>query len=78
MWGADARRVWAVGEAGRILHQDGTGWRVSPSPTSATLYAVWGASASERWAVGARGTLRHYEGSRWTPVLPFTEVDLIP
>ncbi len=79
LWGASASDLWAVGESGTLLHGDGTGWTVVPlePPTSHALYAVWGASASDIWAVGARGTLRHYDGTRWSPVLPFTEVDLI-
>ncbi len=50
--------VYAVGEQGVALHNDGSGWRPVPvawggTPLSdRTLYGLWGASGDDVWAVG--------------------------
>ena len=51
------RSVWAVGDAGTILHYDGTRW--SPSLAAfpvgkkrPDLLGVWGSSPSDVWIVG--------------------------
>ena len=40
-----ASEVFAVGDAGTILHFDGELWRPMPSPATQPLRAIWGASA---------------------------------
>ena len=68
MWGSGRGDVWAVGEAGRILHYDGQRWSISESPTTVPLYRVWGAGARDAWAVGGSGTLLRQDGTGWRTV----------
>ena len=57
--------VWAVGEAGTIVHYDGTAWHNVASPSDAGLHKVIMINAEEGWAWGDSGTLLHYAGHRW-------------
>src|SRR5688572_7478809 len=52
VWGAAANDVWAVGDAGAIIHYDGSAWRAASSPVTANLNGVWGSAAHVVWAVG--------------------------
>jgi len=52
--------VWAVGEAGVILHFDGSGWSQSVSPTTHALRSAWGSSSGDVWTVGDSGTVLHF------------------
>ena len=47
IWGASDKDIWAVGEAGVVIHWDGTSWSrtTTPVPDSATLNDVWGRAA---------------------------------
>jgi photosystem II stability/assembly factor-like uncharacterized protein len=66
--------VWAVGNAGTILHRDGTGWTSIPSGTALDLYSLYMLSATEGWAVGAAdansAAILFWDGSTWTRVFP--------
>ena len=57
--------MWAVGERGNILHDDGKGWGRSESGTGQDLYAVWAAGKDDVFAVGDKGTIRHFDGQAW-------------
>lgn len=69
IWGTAANDIWAVGEAGTILHYDGVTWS-SPIATGEAgtqdLFSIYGTSATDIWAVGARGTLVHWNGTAWS------------
>jgi hypothetical protein len=67
VWGSRANDVWAVGEAGTILHYDGTHWTASDSSTTAGLHAVSGSASDNVWAVGDSVAV-HWDGKRWTKV----------
>ena len=58
---ADGRNVWAVGNAGTIVHTSNAGanWATLASNTAFNLNAVWFTSASEGWAAGNSGTIMH-------------------
>ncbi len=58
--------VWAVGEAGTIVHGIGGVFGPSTSGVTLHLWGIWGAAADNLWAVGDQGTLLHYNGSIWT------------
>jgi photosystem II stability/assembly factor-like uncharacterized protein len=60
--------VFAVGDAGTILHWDGRNWHPQPGGTFDRLLAVWMASPEDGYAVGAGGTIVRYHGSSWTLV----------
>jgi photosystem II stability/assembly factor-like uncharacterized protein len=54
IWGSGATDVWAVGEAGTIVHTRGDGaWTAQPSGVSDDLHGVWGAGARDLYVVGA-------------------------
>lgn len=67
LWGSGASDIWAVGEAGAIVHYDGTAWsQVTNSPTTLDLRGVWGTAANDVWAVGDSGVMLHFDGSGWS------------
>jgi hypothetical protein len=68
--------VFAVGEAGAIIHFNGTNWSVMTSGATAFLRGVWGASANDVFAVGDGGTILHYNGSSWSAMNSGTTVSL--
>ena len=87
--------AWAVGNASSgnaldqttlILHWNGTGWSIIPSPSPGTLglntlYAVAANSANDVWAVGsytntgeyAQTLVEHWNGTSWS-VIPGANV----
>jgi hypothetical protein len=69
LWGTASNDIWAVGDAGTILHYDGMNWS-APAPlgsaTTQDLYGIYGTSATDAWAVGLSGVLLHWDGTAWT------------
>jgi hypothetical protein len=59
--GAD---IWVVGEAGTILHHDGSGFSRVESGTAAELRSVAARDPADAWAVGVQAALR-YDGQAW-------------
>jgi hypothetical protein len=53
VWGSGAEDVWAVGDAGTILHWNGHAWAALSGGTTEALSAVWGSGPDDVWAVGA-------------------------
>lgn len=74
VWGSASDDVWAVGEAGTILHYDGAQWTASESPTKAWLTSVSGSAPDDVWAVGESVVL-HWDGTSWTDVLMDPHLD---
>ena len=68
VWGASATDIFAVGEAGSIIHYDGNSWSAMETPTSSHLHGVWGRSADDVYAVGQFGLVLHFNGSAWREV----------
>jgi hypothetical protein len=69
IWGSASDDIWAVGDAGTIVHWNGSEW--SPSTysgvvTTSYLNQVWGSGANDVWAVGSGGTIIHWNGSSWS------------
>jgi hypothetical protein len=60
-----ATEAYAVGDGGRILAWDGTGWTSMPSPTTRTLRAVWAVGPMDVYAVGDGSTVMHFDGLEW-------------
>ncbi len=65
LWGAAPDDIRAVGDGGRILHWDGSGWSPVSSGTRVDLRAVWGADSEHVWAVG-EGALLRWDGDSWS------------
>lgn len=59
VWAWNDRDVWAAGDAGVLLHYDGTTWAGAPSGTRLGIYALWGRASNDIWAAGERGALLH-------------------
>ena len=75
IWGSAANDVYAVGEAGTIVHTRGDGvWTAQPSGVRDDLHGVWGAGATELYVVGTvampswtGSVLRSHDGgASWT------------
>jgi hypothetical protein len=80
--GFGAGDVWAVGQAGRILHYDGHAWTgrrydgdsVYAEPLGVWevparnlyLWGVWGSAPNDVFVAGDSGTVVHWNGSAWT------------
>ena len=47
VWGSSGSDVFAVGDAGTILHYDGSAWTPMSSGTTDSLRGVWGSSGRE-------------------------------
>jgi len=58
----DGAQVFAVGEAGTLLHHDGKQWSPMDSGTIKALYGVWGSSPSDLCATGEGGILLCFDG----------------
>lgn len=67
IWGSRADDIWAVGDAGTILHWDGSEWKSSAAAFSLgkkpNLRGVWGSAADDVWIVGDTAAL-HYTGPK--------------
>jgi photosystem II stability/assembly factor-like uncharacterized protein len=62
VWAAAPNDAWAVGDAGTIIHWDGTAWTVSEAPAQAKnriFYSVTGTAGGEVWIAGEHVLLRH-------------------
>lgn len=72
VWGSGPDDVWAVGEAGTILHWDGQRWSGGAFPPaferSTELRQVTGTARDDVWAVGLLGVAIHYDGKAWSMV----------
>ena len=69
--------VWAVGNAGTIMHFNGAVWERIDSPVKSNLSAVWGSAPNDIWAVGDLGAILHFRGHAWHSVESGTTHDLI-
>lgn len=65
IWGSSNLDVFAVGDAGTILHYDGSAWSEMLSGTASDLRCLWGTSSYDVFAAGSEGTVLHYDGSTW-------------
>jgi hypothetical protein len=59
VWGTAEDDVYAVGDAGTIMHFDGVTWMPMTAPTQSALEAV-GGTATNVFAIGAAGTILRY------------------
>ncbi|MBS1253593.1 MAG: Ycf48-like protein [Anaerolineales bacterium] len=67
--------VWAVGNAGAILHHDGTEWTVVQGLQDYGLLDVDFANPVDGWAIGTRGTILRYHGGKWSHGDKWSHVD---
>ena len=69
LYALSATDIWAVGDAGTVLHYAGSGWVVVSSPTTAALHSIFMISPSNGWAVGDNGTIIRWNGVNWSSVV---------
>jgi hypothetical protein len=65
IFGTSANDVWIVGEAGALLHYDGTGWTKVDSGVPASLSSVWASGPDDLWVAGESGALLRGNGQRF-------------
>lgn len=70
IWGASATDVYTVGDAGTILHYNGTSWMKQTAPTTFDLLSISGSGPDDIWATGKNSAILHYDGTAWTEVRP--------
>jgi hypothetical protein len=76
VWGTSASDVWAVGEAGTVMHFDGAGWKgvtgVGDGPDylqqqsgnfGARLLRVHGSAPNDVWFIGETKQVLHWNGT---------------
>jgi hypothetical protein len=61
VWGTSSKDLWVVGDAGTVLHGNGSEWSNVSKATPSVLNSVWGSSSKDVWAVGANGTIIHWD-----------------
>ncbi len=80
VWESSPTSIWIVGEGGRVLHGDTSGFVEAVLDADVTLFGIWGSSDSDVWAVGGdinqghdAAVLFHFDGDAWTQAdLPAT------
>jgi len=66
VWGASPQDVWAAGEAGTLLHWDGSKWSPARSGVQSAIRTLWGSGSNDVWAGGDFLFLLRWNGSEWT------------
>ena len=59
VWGSSASDVWAVGDAGTMLHYDSKKWNTLPTAIDMHLWSIWGSGPDNIVATGA-DIILHY------------------
>lgn len=73
IWGTSSRDIWYVGDAGTILHWDGSGFVAFTDPSYGDLKTIWGIG-NDVWAAGGigagegSGTIVRFKDGKWSPV----------
>ncbi len=68
LWAFGRSNVYAVGDAGVILHFDGSTWSIADVGTSTQMNAIWGPRPNDIFIVGDEATAFHYDGTAWKQI----------
>lgn len=60
--------IWAVGEGGIVLHNDGTGWITVDAGITEDLHGISYVDATNMYVVGGGGIVGFFDGSAWTTI----------
>lgn len=63
--GVSRSDIWAVGDAGALMHRDATSWQMVRTGPTTTIHGAWAAAENDAWAVGSGGLLLHWDGTSW-------------
>lgn len=77
VWGTGPDNVFVVGEAGAIVHYNGTVWTMMNSGTSIFLDVVDGRSPTDVYVSGDQGLVLHYDGLSWSQIPTASTQDLL-
>jgi hypothetical protein len=76
LWGFSDGSFDAVGDAGTVLHFDGSSWTFPSTPVREDLHGIWASGPDDLYACGFAGTLIHFNGSSWSAIHTPTKEDL--
>lgn len=76
MWGFPDGTLYAVGDAGTVVHYDGAFWTIVDVPTREDLHGIWASSPTNVYAAGFKGSLLHFDGVEWIRVRTPSTTDL--
>jgi hypothetical protein len=73
IWGTSSKSIYAVGNKGFIIKNNGSGWKQMQSNTQEYLMDIWGTSDTDIYASGGNddmgtGILLHYNGKIWSTI----------
>jgi len=68
LWASGPDEVFAVGDAGLVLHWDGRRWACEPSDTRLPLHDVCGSAAGTLFAVGWMGIICERRAGHWVVI----------
>jgi hypothetical protein len=76
IWGIGAKDIWAVGDAGMVVHTgDRLTWQKQTTPLLWNIQDVWGTSPTDVFAAANSGYTLHYDGVSWTSTKTSTTDD---
>jgi hypothetical protein len=68
MWGSSPTDLWAVGQGGLALHDDGGAWLPVDTGVEAPLLDIWGSTADDIYITTGTEDLVHHDGRHWSLV----------
>jgi hypothetical protein len=64
--GSSPNDVWIIGNAGLILHWNGSAWSAMTSPVGAEDFlTVWSRTSTDAW-IGGKTSILHWNGTSWS------------
>ena len=66
LWASGPADVWAIGEAGLVMHWDGSRW--SEKRLAGDLVSIWGRARDDIWINGCADRFYHWNGAAWSHV----------
>lgn len=68
-WGSASDDIWAASDTSKLLHYDGTAWKLEELPQYTFIRTFWGSGPKDLWGLGF-SSLLHYDGSTWSKADP--------
>ena len=74
-WGTALTNIYAVGNAGTIIHYDGYQFNLMDSPVTNNLNSVWGIN-QRVYVVGDNGVFLYFNGNAWEKITTDSQINL--